>query len=42
MNDDDDNVSKELKEFLGHTPFQVLCGALLGIIIGMVFPIVVA
>jgi len=41
MNDDDDNVSKELKEFLGHTPFQVLCGALLGIIIGMVFPIVV-
>ena len=39
--DDNDKVSKELKEFLGHTPFQVLCGALLGIIIGMVFPIVV-
>lgn len=32
---------KELKEFLGHTPFQVVCGALLGIIIGMIFPIVV-
>ena len=30
---------KELKEFLGHTPLQVLCGALLGIIIGFVFPI---
>lgn len=31
----------ELKEFLGHTPFEVLCGALLGILIGMAFPIVV-
>ncbi len=43
MDSDEENgeVSKELKEFLGHTPFQVLCGALLGIIIGMVFPIVV-
>ncbi|MBR5088320.1 MAG: divergent PAP2 family protein [Ruminiclostridium sp.] len=30
---------KDLKEFLGHTPFQVLCGALLGILIGFVFPI---
>jgi len=30
---------KELKEFLGHTPIQVICGALLGIIIGMVFPV---
>lgn len=39
--DDENIVNKELKEFLGHTPFQVLCGALLGIIIGMVFPIVV-
>lgn len=41
MNADNSNVSKELKEFLGHTPFQVLCGALLGIIIGMAFPIIV-
>lgn len=32
---------KELKELLGHTPFQVVCGALLGIIIGMALPIVV-
>ncbi len=30
-------ATKELKEFLGHTPFQVMCGALLGIIIGMIF-----
>ncbi|MBR1833304.1 MAG: divergent PAP2 family protein [Ruminiclostridium sp.] len=29
---------KDLKEFLGHTPIQVLCGALLGILIGFVFP----
>lgn len=33
--------SNDLKEFLGHTPFQVLCGALLGILIGMAFPIVI-
>ena len=26
---------KELKEFLGHTPFQVLMGALLGISVGL-------
>lgn len=39
--DENTGVTKELKEFLGHTPFQVLCGALLGIIIGMVFPIVI-
>ncbi len=39
--DENDGVTKDLKEFLGHTPFQVLCGALLGIIIGMVFPIVI-
>ncbi len=38
---ENDGVTKDLKEFLGHTPFQVLCGALLGIIIGMVFPIVI-
>lgn len=33
--------TNDLKEFLGHTPFQVLCGALLGILIGMCFPIVI-
>ena len=27
---------KELKELLGHTPFQVLMGGLLGIAVGLV------
>lgn len=31
--------TKDLKEFLGHTPLEVLCGALLGILIAMAFPI---
>ncbi len=35
----DAEADKELKEFLGHTPIQVICGALLGILIGLVFPI---
>ncbi len=30
---------KRLKELLGHTPFEVLSGALLGILIAMLFPI---
>lgn len=30
---------KELKEYLGHTPFEVLGGALLGILIAMLFPV---
>lgn len=34
-------ATRDLKEFLGHTPFQVLCGALLGIIIGMIFSLFV-
>lgn len=29
---------KELKEYLGHTPFEVLGGALLGILISMIVP----
>lgn len=29
---------KELKEYLGHTPFEVLGGALLGILIAMLVP----
>lgn len=37
--DIDELVSqKGLKEFLGHTPIEVLAGTLLGIIIAMVFP----
>lgn len=30
---------KQLKEFLGHTPLEVLAGALLGILIAMVVPL---
>lgn len=40
--DEDDEYdpedTKELKEFLGHTPLEVIFGALLGILIGIVFP----
>lgn len=32
----DPEETKELKEFLGHTPLQVIFGALLGIIIGVI------
>lgn len=34
-----DPDQKKLKEFLGHTPFEVLGGALLGILIAMVVPV---
>ncbi len=39
--DDIDDLSdaKDLKEFLGHTPIEVLAGSMLGIIIAMVFPV---
>ena len=37
--DDEDEDPKELKEFLGHTPLEVLGGALLGIIIAMIVPV---
>ena len=30
------NIEKQLKEFIGHTPLQVLCGAILGIITAFV------
>lgn len=30
---------KQLKEFLGHTPLEVLAGALLGILLAMVVPV---
>lgn len=36
--DNDPEDTKELKEFLGHTPLEVIFGALLGIIIGIAFP----
>lgn len=41
MDEDEDydpEDTKELKEFLGHTPLEVIFGALLGIIIGIAFP----
>lgn len=41
INEEENKVTRDLKEFLGHTPFQVLCGALLGIIIGMIFTVFV-
>ncbi len=34
------NNGKELKEYLGHTPFEVLGGALLGILIALLVPMV--
>ncbi|MCL2633902.1 MAG: divergent PAP2 family protein [Oscillospiraceae bacterium] len=30
-------LEKDLKEFLGHTPLEVICGAILGIAIGFMF-----
>lgn len=30
---------KKLKEMVGHTPFQVFCGALLGILIAILVPV---
>ena len=32
-----DEVNTALKEFVGHTPFQVLMGAILGILVGVAF-----
>ena len=39
LDDIEDSKRKEFKEFLGHTPLEVLAGSLLGIIIGMAFPL---
>lgn len=36
--EEDPEDTKELKEFLGHTPLEVILGALLGILIAVVFP----
>lgn len=42
-NDEDDEFDlddeKELKEFLGHTPLQVVCGAMLGILVAILIPV---
>ena len=37
--DDSEEDPKELKEFLGHTPLEVLCGALIGILVAMLVPV---
>lgn len=34
------NPDEKLKEFVGHTPLQVLMGAILGIIIGLCFQLI--
>ncbi len=36
--EEDPEETTELKEFLGHTPLEVIFGALLGILIAVVFP----
>lgn len=36
---DKSSKEKEFKELLGHTPLQVVCGAVLGIVIGALIPI---
>ena len=36
--DDEENEQAEFKELLGHTPLQVLSGALLGILVAMILP----
>ena len=39
LEDDDEDLNiKQLKEVLGHTPFEVMAGSLLGIIIAMIIP----
>ena len=35
----EDTSGRQLKEFLGHTPLEVLGGALLGILIGTIWPL---
>ncbi|MEG1849303.1 MAG: divergent PAP2 family protein [Oscillospiraceae bacterium] len=37
--DDGDSQQKTLKEYRGHTPLEVLAGALLGILIAMSYPL---
>ncbi len=44
MEDDEDNATlisgKKLKEKVGHTPFEVLSGALLGILVAVIIPVI--
>lgn len=41
IDEEETKSHRDLKEFLGHTPFQVMCGALLGIIIGLIFNLLI-
>ena len=34
-----DGKDRKLKEYLGHTPLEVMAGALLGILIAMIYPL---
>lgn len=36
-----DEVNMALKEFVGHTPFQVLMGAILGVVTGIAFSFII-
>lgn len=38
MRQNDPNIKrKDLKEFLGHSPLEVLCGVILGVVVGVLF-----
>ncbi len=39
IEEDEERDAPELKEFLGHTPLQVLVGSLLGILIALIIPV---
>ncbi len=41
FDDDDSEKPKELKEFLGHTPFEVFGGVVLGIIMAYIVPMTI-
>lgn len=40
QNGEENSKKKEFKEYLGHTPLQVVCGAVLGVVIGALIPVV--
>ncbi|MBE7020925.1 MAG: divergent PAP2 family protein [Ruminococcaceae bacterium] len=39
VENDNLKIDKDLKELLGHTPFEIIIGAILGSIIGAFFPV---
>ncbi|MCL2036566.1 MAG: divergent PAP2 family protein [Oscillospiraceae bacterium] len=36
-NHEEEKADKPLKEFVGHTPLEVLCGAIVGVLLGLLF-----